>query len=210
MALRATPVASRLGGTTFGGFGAHAIAAGSRGRATTDLVGALAASSVLSPTSTSFDAAASAAFPAAIAAAAFPAATTAGATAGEHGMASMASVGRLLPASRKSVVPLSNSLDDVIAADTVTRCQVTYLHLVFGRQSVDKDGVKHVVVKRQPCCTHLCRNMLNPTHFLEWVAPRRYLKTMKAPRDIGFGPDRVRAVPRKKSVTRFPRRGTPM
>ena len=47
MTLLATPVASRLGGTTFGGLGAAAIAAGSRGRATTVLVGASTASSVL-------------------------------------------------------------------------------------------------------------------------------------------------------------------
>ena len=33
---------------------------------------------------------------------------------------------------------------------------------------------------------------------------------MKAPRDIGSGPGRLRAVPRKGSVPRFPRRGTPI
>ena len=111
MVLLATPVASHLGGTTLGGFGAAAIAAGSHGRA-------------------------------------FPAATTA-AAAGVHSMTSMASVGPLLPVSRKSVVPLSNGLHDVIAADTVTRCQVPCLHLVFGRQSVDEDSVQHMGVKCQ-------------------------------------------------------------
>ena len=47
MALLAAPVASRLGGTTFGGSGAAAVGNGSGGRATTDLVGAFAASSLL-------------------------------------------------------------------------------------------------------------------------------------------------------------------
>ena len=67
-----------------------------------------------------------------------------------------------------------------------------------------------MVVKRQPCCTHLCGKIHNPTHLLEWVAPRRYLKAMKAPREIGFGTRRLRAVPRKECVPRFPRRGTPV
>ena len=148
MTLLATPVASRLGGTTFGGLGAAAIAAGSRGRATTILVGAFTASSVLSPastfsvtvTSTFPVATATATFPAATAAAAFPAATTAAAAAGKHSMASVASVGPLLPVSRKSVVQLSYSLDYVIAADTVTRCKVPLFQHVFGHMS------RHVVL----------------------------------------------------------------
>ena len=140
MALLAAPVASRLGGTTFGGSGVAAVANGSGGRATTGLVGAFAASSLLSPTSTiSF--ASTSTFPVATAAAAFPATTPAVAAAGEHSMASMASVGPLLLVSRKSVVPLSFSLDGVITADTVTRYKIPCLHLVFGRQSVDKDCV---------------------------------------------------------------------
>ena len=40
MAFRATPVSPHHWGTTFGGFGAAAMATGSRGRATTDLTGA--------------------------------------------------------------------------------------------------------------------------------------------------------------------------
>ena len=147
MALLATFVASRLGVTTFGGFGAAIIAAGNRGRSTTVLVAAFTASSVLSPTFTVFIAVASTfpvatstiAFPAATAAAAFPAATTA--AAGEHNTASMASVGPRLPVSRKSVVPLSYILDDVNAADTVTRCKVPCFHLVFGRKNVDEGGI---------------------------------------------------------------------
>ena len=131
MALRATPVASRLGVTTFGGFGAAAIAPGSRGQATTDLDVTFAASSLLSPTSTFFIAAATAT-------AAFPAATTAAVAGGEHNMASVASVGSLLPVSLKSVMPLSCSLDDVITANTVTRYDIPCLHLVFGRKSVKK------------------------------------------------------------------------
>ena len=92
------------------------------------------------PTST-FSFAAASTFPVATATAAFSAATPAVAAAGEHSMASMASVGPLLPVSRKSVVPLSYSLDGVITADTVTRYKIPCLHLVFGRQSVDKDCV---------------------------------------------------------------------
>ena len=64
-----------------------------------------------------------------------PAATIA---AGEHSTASMVSIGPLLPASGISVMPLLYSLVDAIAADTVTRFKVRCLHLVFGRQSVDK------------------------------------------------------------------------
>ena len=108
MTLLATPVASHLGGTTFGGFGAAAIAIGSRGRATTKFVGAFTASPVLSPTST-FSVAVASTFPVATAAA------------GVQSMASMASFGPLLLVSRKSVVPFSYSLDDAITADTVTR-----------------------------------------------------------------------------------------
>ena len=70
MALLTTLVASHVGGSTFGGFGATAIAAGSRDRATTALVGAFTASSLLSPTST-FSFAAASTFPVATAAAAF-------------------------------------------------------------------------------------------------------------------------------------------
>ena len=51
MAFLATPVAPPHWGTTFGGFGAAAIATGSRGRATTRLVGASTALTVLSPPS---------------------------------------------------------------------------------------------------------------------------------------------------------------
>ena len=140
MAVLAKPVASRLGGTTFGGFGAAAIDIGSRCRATTDLVGAIAASSLLSPTFT-FAFAAAPTFPVATAAAAYSAATTVDATAGEHTMASMGNVGPLLHVSRKSVVPFSYSLDYIITADNVTRCKVPCLHLVFSRQSVDEDCV---------------------------------------------------------------------
>ena len=170
MALLATPVASHLWGTTFGGFGAAAIAIGSRDRATTDLVGAFTASSVISPTSTISVAAAST----------FPAATTAATATGEH---SMVSVGPLLPFSRESVVPLSNSLNDFIAADTITRCQAPCLHLVFGRQNVDEDDVQHVVVEGQSCCTHFCCKILDPAHLLEEVATWLYIK----PKGAGKG-----------------------
>ena len=51
MAFLATPVAPPHWGNTFGGFGAAAIATGSRGRAATHLVGASTASTVLSPLS---------------------------------------------------------------------------------------------------------------------------------------------------------------
>ena len=78
MDLLATSVASLAGGTTFGGFGAAIIATGSRGQATTDLVGALTASSLLSPTST-FSFAVASTFPLVTAAAAFSAANTAAA-----------------------------------------------------------------------------------------------------------------------------------
>ena len=152
MALLATPVAPHLGGTTFGNFGAAAIAAGIHG-----------AFSVL-PLLSAFSFAAVCTFSASPAAAAFPPATTAAAATSVHSLASMASVGPSLPVSRKSVVPLSNSLDDVIAADTVTRCQVPCLHLVLGRQGVDEDGVQHVVVECQTCCTHLSGKILDPTH----------------------------------------------
>ena len=67
-----------------------------------------------------------------------------------------------------------------------------------------------MVVKCQPCCTHVCGKILNPTDLPEWVVSRRYLKTIKAPREIGFGPRRLKAVPRKESVLRFPRRGAPV
>ena len=112
--------------------------------------------------------------------------------------------------SKNSVVPLSNSRNDVIVVDTVTRYQVPCLHLAFGRQGVDEDGVQHVVVEGRSCCTHLCGNILSPTHLLEWVAPRRSRKNDKAPRDIGFNPCRLRALPRKECSPRFPRRGTPV
>ena len=85
-------------------------------------------------------------------------------------------------------MPLSNSLDDVMAADTGTRCQILCLHLVFGRQSGDEDGIQHVVVTCQPCCTHLCGKILDAAHLLECVAPRLYLETFKAPGEIGIGP----------------------
>ena len=70
MAFLATPVAPPHWGTAFGVFCPSAIDTGSRGRATTDLVGAFAASSLLSPTST-FSFAAASTFPVATAAAAF-------------------------------------------------------------------------------------------------------------------------------------------
>ena len=51
MAFLATPVAPPHWGTTLGGFGAAAIATGSRDRVTTHLVGASTVSTVLSPPS---------------------------------------------------------------------------------------------------------------------------------------------------------------
>ena len=122
---------------------------------------------------------------------------------------SVASIGPLLAVSRTSAVPLSNSLD-IIAADTDTKCRVPCLHLVFGRQSVDEDGVQHVFVNCQSFSTHFCVKILDPTHLLEWDAPRRYIKTIKAPGDVGYGPRRLRAVLRKESDIRFPWQGTPV
>ena len=168
MALISTPVALPHGGTTFGGFGAAAIAVGSRGRATPVLVLSSTAPSVL-PLLSTFSFAAVSTFPAA----------TVAVYAGVHDMACVAIVEPLLPVSRKSVMARSNSLNDVIAADTVTRCQVPCLHIVLGRQSVDEDGVQHVVVKCQSCGAHSRCNIFDPTH-LERVAPRRYLKTIEA------------------------------
>ena len=144
MALLATPVASHLGGTKFGGFGAAVITAGSRGRATTVLVGDFTTSSLLSPTPTSSFATAPT-FPGGTAAAAVSAATSA--AAGEPCMAGMSSVGPLLYVSRNSAVPLSYNRDDAIAADTVTRYKAACLHFVFGRQSVNENFVEHVVVE---------------------------------------------------------------
>ena len=118
MALLATPLASHLGVTTFGGFGAGAIATGSRGRATTDLVGAFTASSVLSPTS-AFSVAVASPFPAA-------------ATCTISGVQGIPRVRSLLAVSRKSMMSLSHSLDDLVAAGDVSagavaRCQVPCL-----------------------------------------------------------------------------------
>ena len=94
------PEAPPRGDTTFGGFGAAAIETGSRGRATTVLVGTFTASSLLSSTSTFPVATVITAFPATTAAAAaFPAAITAAAFAGERSMDSMASVAPFLPVS---------------------------------------------------------------------------------------------------------------
>ena len=114
MAFLATPVAPPHWGTTFGGFGAAAIATRSRGRATTDLVGASTASSVLSPTS-AFSVAVASTF-------------TVAATCTISGVQGMPRVRSLLPVSRKSVVSLSHSLDDLLAAGAVARFQIMYLH----------------------------------------------------------------------------------
>ena len=84
MVLLATPVTSHLGGITFGGFGAAALAAGSRGRANTVLVGASTASFVLPLLSTISFAAVS---------------TFSAVTAAVAGVHSRASVGPLLPVS---------------------------------------------------------------------------------------------------------------
>ena len=87
---------------------------------------------------------------------------------------------------------------------------------LLGRQSMNEDGVQnvvvvdHVVFKDQACCSHLRGKILDPTHLLKRVAPRRYLKPIKAPREVRFGPSRLRVVPRKESVPRFPRRNTPV
>ena len=189
MALLATPEAPPHWGTTFGGFGVDAMATGSRGRATADLVGASTASSVLSSTST-FSVTAASTFPA----------TAAGTTVGVQGMPRVQS---LLPASRKSVMALSHSLDYLLGADAVARCQVPCLHLVLGRHSTNEDGVQHVVVKGQACCTHLCGKILDPTHLLNRVAPRRYLQNMKASREVRFGPSYLRPVPRKLPGSKY-------
>ena len=134
MTLLATRVASHLGGTTFGGFGAVTITAGSCGGATTVLVGAFTASSLLSPAS-SFSLAAASVFSVGTAAADFSEATTAAGV--ERSMDDMASVGPVFRVSRKLVVPLSYSFHDAIAANTVTRCKVPRVRLVLSRQSVE-------------------------------------------------------------------------
>ena len=43
-------------------------------------------------------------------------------------------------------MPLSSSLDYVLAADAVAGCQVPWLCVVLGRQSINEDGVQHVVI----------------------------------------------------------------
>ena len=139
----------------------------------------------------------------------FPAATATTAF-GVHSTACMINVGPLLPVSRKKVMPLSNNLGDLIAADAVTRCQVPCLHLVCGRQSVNEEGLEHVVVKCQACCTHRRGKILDRSHPPERLALRLYLGTVKASREVGFGPCRLRATPGKESVPRFPRRSTPV
>ena len=116
MAHFAIPVASHVGGTTFGGIGTAAIAAGSCSRTTVVLALAFTVASLLFPAATfSFIAASN--FAVGTAAGPFSAATTA--TAGKKGMAAMAKIVTLLPASKKLVMRLSYSLDDVIAADIV-------------------------------------------------------------------------------------------
>ena len=77
--------------TSAGGFGAAAIAASSRGRATNVLVGASTASSVLSPVSSFIFAPTST----------FPAITATATTAGVDSMACVTSVGSLLPVKNK-------------------------------------------------------------------------------------------------------------
>ena len=75
---------------------------------------------------------------------------------------------------------------------------------------MDEDGVQHVVIKCQSCCTHFCGKTIDPTHFLEGVARWRYLETIKAPGEVGYGSRHLRAVPCKVGVPRFLRRGTPV
>ena len=79
-------------------------------------------------------------------------------------MADMAIIGPLLPASRKPVMPFSYGLDDVIAADTVTRSKVPWLHLVFGRESDNKNDVQHVIIESHFFCTHFCGKLFDPAH----------------------------------------------
>ena len=189
-----------------GGVDAAAITAGSRGLATTVLVGDFTAASLPSPTSTfSFTAAP---FPVGIAAGPFSLPTTA--VAGEHRMAGMVSVELLLLAYSQSVMPFMYSRYDVIAADTVTRCQVPCHRLVFSRQGVDENCVQHVVIEDHSCCAHFCCNIFDPANLLERVSPWRYLKTIEAAAEVGFVPCRLRAVQREKRVPRFSRRGAPV
>ena len=42
------------------------------------------------------------------------------------------------------------------------------------------------------------------------VTPWRYLETIEAAGEVGFGPRRLRAVPREERVPRFSRRGAPV
>ena len=114
MAFLATPVAPSHWGTTFGGFGVAAIATGNRGGASTDLVGASTASSELSSTP-AFSVAAASTFPVA-------------ATCTIAGVEGMPRVRSLLPVSAKSVISLSHSLDDLLAAGAFARCRVPCLH----------------------------------------------------------------------------------
>ena len=174
MAFLSPPVTSHLGGTTYGGFSAVAIAVGRRGRATTVLVSAFTASSMLSPMSTFSFAAAST----------FPMGTAA---AGEHNISGMASVGLLLVVSRTSVVPLSYSAG-VVAANTATRCKVLWLHHESGRQGVDEHCIQYVVVEGQSSCTYFCDKILDPTNRLGRLLPGAISEQLRGRERLGLVP----------------------
>ena len=111
---------------------------------------------------------------------------------GRRGQQGRVGKARMITVVARSWLPssLSYSLDNVIAADTVTRFKVPCLHLVFGRQSVDENCVQHAIGEGQPCCTHFCAKILDPTHLVERVATWRYHKTIKAPGEVGLSPRR--------------------
>ena len=119
MVLLATPEKPAPGVIAFDDFGTVAIATDIRSRGTTALIGASTPLSLICLSSAS-------AFPAA----STSAAAATGSVAGVHCMA-----GRrrsLLLVSKKSVTPLSNSLDYVLEADAVAECQaVSYTHLTL-------------------------------------------------------------------------------
>ena len=123
----------------------------------------------------------------------------------------MTSVRPLIPVSRKPMMPLSSSRDDLFAAEAVTNCQVSCLSLVLGKQSTIECGVQHVVAKCQACFTHLRGMVLYTTRVIKWVAPRHYLKATKASAQVRFSPSYFEGRTLKgESVLLFRRRSTRM
>ena len=79
----------------------------------------------------------------------------------------------------------------VLPRDTRTRASTSYS---AGRASMMMVYSMYVVVKGKTCCTHICGNILDPTHLLKRVAPWRYLETIKSSKEVRFGPSCLRTV----------------